>query len=1129
MVPTTYSPHSPVGGSTLHLHSPTNLHDAAKAIRSIRRSLSRSPSKTPTFHLVSAKSPSPKSPLSPLARTPLPRSSSTTALVVTPLRAPSPLAVPFPPSAKVQKSSIRRSLSVRSTSRSRVASASPRRSALVISSDQGNSSSQQSSQSNSSQENFCSRSASPSEDTTAGTAHSIEAAAGVVAPAFAKSQVQHTDEVFRKMTASPRKRTEPIMNTDQDFCSSPAKRRSLHGATFDSDFQIFDQSQSSGIEPSLASPDVEMADARIFNPSGSLHHVSAVPRRTSSLRRSTLQQRQGERQSLFRNRPNSDLAFEFATPGPAASRNRPRLSLENYIQPLPRDSPFTSDALPSASVHLAPQRNAHQSQNPHPLSYAISQSSSANGGEVCSPFQTANKQKPDFSKSLPAGSLRPVETQDEEHQGSQTTLSSNFETPQNGKFVRPYAGAFMSTGLISKRNRTLEDLRIGLPGKRSAMPDTPCKRHTSIFPSISSPFISKIQGKSKQTKPEFGAPSTPFNPHGSKTGAGTFGKGMSIFGANITRRGSFISNDGDDNAMSPSRRTDSQSDSQTSEFDLPPTPTKRSFGRESGRALKSASQKTRKFGEQTSGNSVALPPTSAFGPPAKASTSGEFIFSKANTKQRGPNICPASVSPLGKLSFIEQATPHTPRDHVFPPDPSGLSISGKPHRHSADAGDSFSSTSSSSAIPATPTAARGYFDQMSNRRNSVTPVHTNIPVDVDRSLMSRFDKVELIGTGEFSEVYRISKAPRMTPDPTHFLTWSYSSARSSPRSFVADQIFAVKRSRRPYMGPRDRARKLDEVKILESLKGSDHIVQLVDQWEERNHLYIQTEFCEEGSLDLFLAQVGIKARLDDFRTWKVLLELSHGLQHIHDHGFIHLDLKPANVLITFEGVLKIADFGMATRWPAAAGIEGEGDREYIGPEVLLGQFDKPADIFALGLIMVEIAANVELPDNGTSWQKLRAGDMSDVPSLTWSPESNIFRDSSGNPIVDTPHTSIAEMPDPKTVFSSFNDVAVENAHVVEDVDAKAKNAIQKAQLYRHGELMAAPSFMLDNAHEQALDHLVRWMISPQPANRPVVGQLLAAPGLQWVEERKRAGATVFEGRWGPADEILRNDAEMMDF
>ena len=85
---------------------------------------------------------------------------------------------------------------------------------------------------------------------------------------------------------------------------------------------------------------------------------------------------------------------------------------------------------------------------------------------------------------------------------------------------------------------------------------------------------------------------------------------------------------------------------------------------------------------------------------------------------------------------------------------------------------------------------------------------------------------------------------------------------------------------------------------------------------------------------------------------------------------------------------------MATEWPAPAGIEGESDCEYIDPEILMG---KLADVFALGLIMLEIAGNVELPDNGPSWQKLRTGDMSDVSSLTWSDRgSTVFWDQSGN-------------------------------------------------------------------------------------------------------------------------------------
>lgn len=242
-----------------------------------------------------------------------------------------------------------------------------------------------------------------------------------------------------------------------------------------------------------------------------------------------------------------------------------------------------------------------------------------------------------------------------------------------------------------------------------------------------------------------------------------------------------------------------------------------------------------------------------------------------------------------------------------------------------------------------------------------------------------------------------------------------------------------------------------------------------------------------------------------------------GLKHIHDMGFIHLDLKPANILITFEGVLKIADFGMAARWPAEDGIEGEGDREYIGPEILMGRYDKPADIFSLGLIMFEIAGNVELPDNGLSWQKLRNGDMSDIPSLTWSFETSVFRDASGNPISEEP--SFEEL-----CTSDFG----EDDYGVDSFLGGRTSKRDMTSTARIGELVDPPSFMVDAGHEQALDNIVRWMISPEPLDRPTADQVLETYGVQFVARRRRAGATVYEGNWGPADEVLAEDAEMID-
>ena len=236
---------------------------------------------------------------------------------------------------------------------------------------------------------------------------------------------------------------------------------------------------------------------------------------------------------------------------------------------------------------------------------------------------------------------------------------------------------------------------------------------------------------------------------------------------------------------------------------------------------------------------------------------------------------------------------------------------------------------------------------------------------------------------------------------------------------------------------------------------------------------------------------------------------------------MHLDLKPANVLITFEGVLKISDFGMATQWPAQPGIDGEGDREYIGPEILMGHPDKPSDVFALGLIMVEIAGNVMLPDNGVSWQRLRTGDLSDVPSLTWSSDtSTLARDSSGKPLSQA-ETSIEDF-----YGSDSGGDDLGSPKYLRQNRQPTKQL--QFPVYRPGELAEPPTFMTDAHNQGALDNIVRWMISPKPMHRPIVDQVLATKGVQWVELRRRGGATIYEGNWGPADEILADDAEMID-
>jgi mitosis inhibitor protein kinase SWE1 len=97
---------------------------------------------------------------------------------------------------------------------------------------------------------------------------------------------------------------------------------------------------------------------------------------------------------------------------------------------------------------------------------------------------------------------------------------------------------------------------------------------------------------------------------------------------------------------------------------------------------------------------------------------------------------------------------------------------------------------------------------------------------------------------------------------------------SPQKSPAGSQVWVVKKSKKPYLGAGDRTRKMREVDVLYALRGNDHVLDIKTHWEADAHLYIQTEYCEGGNLRKYLDTVGFNSRLDDFRIWKILLELS---------------------------------------------------------------------------------------------------------------------------------------------------------------------------------------------------------------------------------------------------------------
>ncbi len=97
------------------------------------------------------------------------------------------------------------------------------------------------------------------------------------------------------------------------------------------------------------------------------------------------------------------------------------------------------------------------------------------------------------------------------------------------------------------------------------------------------------------------------------------------------------------------------------------------------------------------------------------------------------------------------------------------------------------------------------------------------------------------------------------------------------------------------------------------------IVELYLYFEDKTHYYLVMEYCERGELYKYLRKT--KIRLTEPQTKKFIKQIALGIQHLHQSGIIHRDIKLANLLLTKDFRVKIGDFGLAA-------ISGPDDERY---------------------------------------------------------------------------------------------------------------------------------------------------------------------------------------------------------
>lgn len=154
----------------------------------------------------------------------------------------------------------------------------------------------------------------------------------------------------------------------------------------------------------------------------------------------------------------------------------------------------------------------------------------------------------------------------------------------------------------------------------------------------------------------------------------------------------------------------------------------------------------------------------------------------------------------------------------------------------------------------------------------------------------------------------------------------------------------------------------------------DHpnLVRAFDAGEDGNVHYLVVEYVEGTDLRRLVRSKGM---VSVQQAASIVKQAAEGLEHAHQRGLIHRDIKPGNILVTASGVAKVSDLGLAGHLTDTEGRGGKivGTADYLAPEQIRSPLDvsKAADIYALGCTLYyAITGKVPFP-GGNAKSKAR--------------------------------------------------------------------------------------------------------------------------------------------------------------